>query len=70
MLGAAVTVVHDSAAVADAWDTALAVLGPEAGFALAEREGLAALFLTRDGDGFQARMTPALEGRVRQLLGG
>jgi thiamine biosynthesis lipoprotein len=70
MLGAAVTVVHDSAAVADAWDTALAVLGPEAGFALAEREGLAALFLTRDGDGFQARITPALEGRVRQLLGG
>jgi thiamine biosynthesis lipoprotein len=70
MLGASVTVVHESAAVADAWDTALAVLGPDAGYELAEREGLAALFLTRAGDGFEARTTTALRGRVSQLAGG
>ena len=64
MVGAAVSVVHESAAVADAWDTALAVLGPDAGYALAEREEVAALFLTRAGDGVRARVTPALAGRV------
>jgi thiamine biosynthesis lipoprotein len=69
MLGAAVSVVHESAAVADAWDTALAVLGPDAGYELAEREGLAALFLTRAGDGFEARVTSALAGRVERLSG-
>jgi thiamine biosynthesis lipoprotein len=67
MVGAAVTVVHPSAAVADAWDTALAVLGPEAGYALAEREGLAALFITRAGDRFEAKMTSALAGRTIEL---
>jgi thiamine biosynthesis lipoprotein len=70
MLGASVTVVHASAAVADAWDTALAVLGPDAGYALAEREGLAALFLTRRDDEFEARVTSALGGRVRRLSDG
>jgi thiamine biosynthesis lipoprotein len=69
-LGAAVTVVDESAAVADAWDTALAVLGLDAGYALAEREGLAALFLTRSGDGFLSRITSALQGRVTELAGG
>jgi len=70
MRGASVTVVHESAAVADAWDTALAVLELDTGYALAEREGLAALFLTRSGDGFEARVTPALAGRVGRLSGG
>jgi thiamine biosynthesis lipoprotein len=67
MLGASVTVVHESAGAADAWDTALAVLGSEAGYALAEREGLAALFITRAGDGFRARITPALAGRIAEI---
>ena len=35
---------------ADAWATALMVLGPERGRALAEREGLAAIFVLREGD--------------------
>jgi len=68
-VGASVSVVHESVAVADAWDTALAVLGPDAGYALAEREGLAALFVTRVGDGFRARTTPALAGSVVELPG-
>ena len=46
---ASVTVVHASAAAADAWATALMVLGPQQGLALAGREGLAALFILRAG---------------------
>ena len=46
--GAAVTVVAETAALADALATALLVLGPEEGFALAEQEDVAALFLVRD----------------------
>lgn len=56
---ASVTIIHESAALADAWATALNVLGPEDGFALAEREGLPALFLVRDGAGFAPRATAA-----------
>ena len=44
---ASVTVVRDSVAEADAWATALMVLGPEEGMALARRERLAALFIQR-----------------------
>lgn len=56
---ASVTVVHRTAALADAWATALNVLGPDEGLALAEREGLAALFLVRDEPGFIPRPTTA-----------
>jgi thiamine biosynthesis lipoprotein len=45
---ASVCVVQPSAAYADAWATALMVLGPEEGLALARRRGLAALFIERD----------------------
>jgi thiamine biosynthesis lipoprotein len=44
---ASVTVVHASAAAADAWATALMVLGPDEGMALARRQGLAVLFIQR-----------------------
>lgn len=46
---AAVTVITDSAATADAWATALMVLGPEQGKALADSENLAAYFIMRRG---------------------
>jgi len=46
---ASVTVVHASVAAADAWATALMVLGPAEGMALARREGLAALFIEHGG---------------------
>ena len=58
---ASVTVLHREAAWADAWATALNVLGPDEGYLLAERESLAATFIVRDGDGFEARSTPALD---------
>ncbi len=48
---ASVTVVAPTCAEADAWATALMVLGPQAGAALAHRQGLSALFLMRDEAG-------------------
>jgi thiamine biosynthesis lipoprotein len=45
---------------ADGLATALNVLGPDAGFDLAEAEGLAALFVIRRPSGFEERYTPAM----------
>ncbi|MET0321047.1 MAG: FAD:protein FMN transferase [Duganella sp.] len=44
---ASVTVIHPQCMAADAWSTALTVLGPVDGLALAERQGLAARFVAR-----------------------
>jgi len=55
-----VTVLHTDAIEADAWATALLVLGPDAGVARARANGLAALFVARDGTtGHLAHPTPA-----------
>lgn len=56
---ASVTVVHASAAAADAWATALDVLGVADGLRLAEHLGLAAYIIVRDGEQFSSRETPA-----------
>jgi thiamine biosynthesis lipoprotein len=56
---ASVSVLRPTAALADGWATALNVLGPEAGFALASAQDIPALFLVRVGDGFEERSTPA-----------
>lgn len=54
-----VTVVDTEAARADAWATALLVLGPEAGPRLAEERGLAAFFVVhRDGEQPRSLVTP------------
>jgi len=60
---ASVTVVLESVAEADAWATALMVLGAEEGMALARRERLAALFILRgERPGtFVAEETPEFE---------
>ena len=61
--GASVSVVHPSAAMADAWATALTVLGPEEGYEVAVREGLAAVFVyALDGD-VRSAETPAFAER-------
>lgn len=52
---ASVTVLADSAATADALATALLVLGPEEGPMLAEREGIAAFFISRRGEGYEPK---------------
>lgn len=57
---ASVTVLHDSAMMADAWATAITVMGHERGMALATRHGLAARLVRRDGARGVEYMTPAL----------
>jgi thiamine biosynthesis lipoprotein len=58
---ASATVVTDHAVRADALATALMVLGPDEGMALAERLNLAALFLVRLEDGtFEQRRSPRM----------
>lgn len=57
---ASVTVLAPECALADAYATALLVLGPDKGYALAEEKGLAAYFIERRPDGsFGERQTPA-----------
>ena len=58
---AAVTVVAADAMHADAWATALTVMGSRNGHAFALRHGLAARFLQRTADGLVETMTPAFE---------
>jgi thiamine biosynthesis lipoprotein len=55
-----VTVVAPAAVRADAMATALLVLGPQAGYRLAEREGLAAMFIVQRDGTFIERHTPTL----------
>ncbi|WP_020210380.1 FAD:protein FMN transferase [Gilvimarinus chinensis] len=49
---ASVTVIADTAAHADAWATALNVLGPEKGLALANAEQLAVYMIVKENGGF------------------
>jgi thiamine biosynthesis lipoprotein len=60
---AAVSVVATDAAEADAWATALLVLGPDAGEASARRLGLAALFVVRTPAGLVVKTTAPLDRR-------
>lgn len=63
----AVSVVARDAMHADAWATALTVLGETAGMALAEREGLAVRYLSRDGDGrLREAMTDTFRAHLAQ----
>lgn len=58
-----VSVLHPECMLADAWATALTVLG-RGGMALAEREGLAVQMLVREDDGFGESLSPALVGML------
>jgi len=62
--GYSVTVLHQDAVRADAWATALSVLGPEDGLRLAESRGLAALFVTTQDGRLRARGTNRMEARL------
>jgi len=61
---ASVTVISPLTMQADAMATTLMVLGPDAGFELADREGIAAFFIIRTADGLVDRQTAAF-GRYR-----
>ena len=58
---AAVTVADAQVLNADGLSTLLMVLGPEEGYTFAERNGLAAFFIVRQGEGFVTRATPRFE---------
>lgn len=57
-----VTVVHDSCMSADAWATALIVLGLERAMVLAEAQGLAAYLVSRSSDGLEVHYTQRFSG--------
>ena len=59
---ASVSVIHKSCAYADGLATAINVMGPETGFAYAEKRNLAVFMIVRQGDGFVEKMT---EGVLR-----
>lgn len=61
----AATVVHPSSLVADGLATALVVMGKEKGLAMAQREGLAVLLITRENDEFKEYTTPEFEQYLR-----
>ena len=56
-----VSVVSAEAMHADAMATALLVMGPQDGYALARDMGLAAYFITRNETGFSESMTRSFE---------
>jgi thiamine biosynthesis lipoprotein len=56
---ASVSVVHPSNAWADAWATALMVLGEEEGMRLARDQDLKVLMLVRENDGWSSLVSPA-----------
>lgn len=55
---ASVTVLSDTTMKADAWATALMVLGADEGFKIAEQQKLAAFFIIKTEQGFIERETP------------
>lgn len=59
---ASVTVIADSSMAADAWATALLVLGPESGIELANEKGLKALMILRAEEGFSVRTSESWPG--------
>ena len=56
-----VTVVHNSAALADAWATALTVIGPDRALQTALDENLAVLLISREATGLSVEKTPAID---------
>jgi thiamine biosynthesis lipoprotein len=66
---ASVSVIADDCLSADAWATALMVLGPEDGYQLAQQRGLPVLLIERTETGLLERATPEFEDRVAAAQG-
>ncbi len=58
---ASITVIHESCMMADAYATAIDVLGVEEGLALAEKENLPAFFIVKTSNGFKEEMTESFK---------
>lgn len=61
---ASVSVIHPSCMLADAYATALMVMGADAGLAFAQEHGLAARFVASAARGFEETLTPAFAGML------
>ncbi|WP_193142194.1 FAD:protein FMN transferase [Meridianimarinicoccus sp. MJW13] len=61
---ASITVIADTAMMADAWATALLVVGSETAFDIAEQAGVAVLAIDRNNDQFVTRTSPAFDALV------
>lgn len=61
---AAVVVISGTAMDADAWDTALNVLGSKAGYELALRRNMSVMFILHEGTELKSLMTPRFEKHV------
>jgi FAD:protein FMN transferase len=61
---ASVTVLHQHCIYADAWASALLVLGPEEGLVLAERLRLPVRFIVRNGLGYEERISAAMAALI------
>jgi len=61
---AAVVVISSNAMDADAWDTALNVLGSKTGYELAVRRDMAVMFILHEGTGLRPLMTPRFKQYV------
>jgi FAD:protein FMN transferase len=58
---ASVSVITDNCMLADAWATALLVVGPEAAMRLAREQSLDVLLIVRTEKGFEEQMTDGFE---------
>ena len=58
-----VTVLHERCMMADAWATALGVVGPDAAMRLATEHDLAVYLMRRDGDGVSGAASPQFTAR-------
>lgn len=56
-----VTVLDNSAAIADAWATAFMVLGPEQTFTLSSQLNMPVLLITREGDQYESTFNSAIK---------
>ncbi|WP_293778636.1 FAD:protein FMN transferase [uncultured Oxalicibacterium sp.] len=62
---ASVTVIHRDCMLADAWSTALGVMGCEEGLACADKLGIAALFLSRENHALHAMTSTAMKAMLQ-----
>ena len=62
---ASVTVLSDTTMKADAWATALMVLGEEEGYKIAEQQKLAAFFIIKTDQGFVEKETPVFSEQTK-----
>lgn len=62
---ASVTVIHEEASMADAFATAIDVMGPEQGFVFANQQQIAAYMLVKSENGFEARYSDAFKPYIK-----